>query len=57
MCFKIHNQFWGAIVAVIDKSVIHVNTKKIAYCIECFIIFQYIFRAIDPLDTYNRLVK
>lgn len=54
MCSKVHHQFGGAVVAIIDKSVIHVNTKKIAYCIECFIIFQYIFIAIDPPDTIDQ---
>lgn len=57
MCYKVNHQFWGTLVAIIDKSVIHVNTKRIAYCTDCFKIFQHIFIGIDLSDIYNRPLK
>lgn len=41
----------------IDKSVIFVNTKIIAYYIESLIIFPYIFIVSDSSETYHGLVK
>lgn len=44
-------------IDIIDKSVISVNKKIIAYYIESFIVFPYIFIVSDSSDTYHGLVK